>query len=135
MSKDQDRVQELLELARKPIPKAKDLPSSYDDVQKFIILTEIKTDSSEIVPAYIIYELYIEWCEGNNIYPKSPILFFKRFCNLFVRIKKNGYMQYKVIIPKLDAYTKEQRKMMRSIYSKRNLSGKKTKKTIKKKEA
>lgn len=134
MTSNKPSVEELLKLAEKYIPLAKDLPSGYTHVQKFALLKGIKSSDINKVPAFLVYELYHEWAIANMLKPQTNISFFKEFATLFNKIKSNGQIAYLITGEKLDVslYTSAERQLMKTIYLKRNLNGqvkKSTKKT------
>jgi hypothetical protein len=114
--------EQLLELAKKPLKKAKDmLGNHYNDVQKFAMMNKIQSDAKNAVPTYIIYELYIHWCSVNDmvIIPRQE--FFKKFSEMFERIKKSGDTHYLINGQGMDVkeYSSSQKEIMKSAYSKR----------------
>lgn len=117
-------IEELLELASKPIPKALDLPDSYSDVEKFIMLNQIKTDYSKLVPVFIIYEQYYVWCESNSLKPKNSNHFFKKFSKLFERKNSNGQVKYMIdgVGMDMNTITKADREFLKKMYEKRKLN-------------
>jgi hypothetical protein len=117
-------IEELLELASKHIPTAVDLPDSYSDVEKFIMLNQIKTDYSKRVPVFIIYELYYVWCESNSLKPKNSNNFFKKFSKLFEKKNSNGKVVYMIDAIGMDMtmLTTADKEFYKKMYDKRKYS-------------
>lgn len=123
-------IEQLMEIAKKPIPLAKDLPDTYSDVNKFIMINSLISDEKNLVPTYIIYEHYIVWCDQNGVEPKHTKHFFSEFATYFNKVKKNGQIQYLVNGSGMDlsAYDAAKKQHLKQIYSKRMLNhGKKEK--------
>jgi hypothetical protein len=121
MEKKDLTKEQLIELAKKPLKKMKQLLVDYDDVRKFSIMRQLKSDKNNYVPTYIIFENYVEWCSQNDATPMSRGLFFKKFSSIFERAKKNGDMHYLITGQgmTLSDYTSSQKEIMKSAYSKR----------------
>jgi hypothetical protein len=117
-------IEELLELASRKIPLAKDIPDSHTDVQKFIILNQLKSAELNLVPTYFIYEKYYNWCFSNNVTARINTDFFKQLNLFFEKVKKNGMICYKLTGHGMDvmAHTVSERQLMLKTYSKRNLN-------------
>ena len=125
-------IEQLLELASKKIPLAKDIPDSHSDVQKFIILNQLKSSEVNLVPTYIIYEKYFTWCLSNNVNARINTDFFKQFNLFFDKTKKSGMICYKLTGQGMDvsAISISERQLMLKTYSRRNLThGRKKKQT------
>ena len=114
--------EQLMEIAKKPLKKAKDLfGDQYNDVQKFSLMNKIQTDENNFVPTYMIYEIYVQWCVTNDLEPWARHLFFVKFSEMFKRRKKNGDMVYLINGQglKMEDYSKSEKEVMQSAYSKR----------------
>lgn len=113
--------EELIEIAKKPLKKAKDILGNYNDVQKFALMNKIRTDSTNLVPTYIIYEYYVQWCSANDMNLLHRAEFFKKFGEIFQRVKKNGDIKFLVngIGMNVNEYSSSQKEIMKAAYSKR----------------
>lgn len=131
--KEDLNIEQLIELAKKKIPLAKDLPDSYTDVNKFILLNQLVSSTVNLVPAYIIYENYISWCDINGKEPRHSKSFFIEFSTFFQKVKKNGFIHYLITGNGMDVniYSSAEKQHMKQVYTKRNLSNANTKKTKK----
>lgn len=113
--------EELIEIAKKPLKKAKDILGNYNDVQKFALMNKIKSDSTNMVPTYIVYEYYVQWCSANDMNVLHRAEFFKKFGEIFQRVKKNGDIRFLVSGQGMDMteYSSSQKEIMKAAYSKR----------------
>jgi hypothetical protein len=94
MSKKEE-IQKLMEIAKKPLTKTLEIiKGDYNPAEKFSLMCEIKTDNSNYVPTYVIYEEYVNWCMDYNQEPINRNQFFKYFSLIFNRIKKGGSIVY-----------------------------------------
>ncbi len=118
MNKTRD---ELIALAKKPLKKAKEILGDYNDVQKFSLMNKLKSDSTNLVPTYILYEYYIQWCDQNDMTPMFRAEFFKKFGEMFQRVKKAGDIKFLVNGQGMDLtqYSSSQKEIMKVAYSKR----------------
>lgn len=113
--------EELIAIAKKPLKKAKDILGDYNDVQKFALMNKIKSDSTNLVPTYIVYEYYVQWCSANDMTVMHRAEFFKKFGEMFQRVKKNGDIRFLVSGQGMDMtqYSSSQKEIMKVAYSKR----------------
>lgn len=113
--------EELIELAKKPLKKAKEILGDYDDVQKFCFMNGLKSNSTNLVPTFIVYEYYIQWCDKNDMRYLPRGEFFRKLSQMYDRIKKNGDVQYLIsgqgMVVK--EYSSSQKEIMKMAYSKR----------------
>lgn len=122
MSVNKLNKEQLMEIAKKPLKKAKDIfGNQYNDVQKFSLMNKIETNENNFVPTYIIYEVYVQWCVTNDLEPMARHLFFVKFSEMFTRRKKNGDMVYLISGQGLnmEEYSNSEKEIMQSAYSKR----------------
>jgi hypothetical protein len=129
-------VEELMELARKPLKKVKQMMVQYDDVHKFALMYQLKGSKKNLVPTYIIFELYANWCSEYDMDRYSRLKFFKIFNSLFERVKKNGETMYYVVGRGMDltTYTIAEKKLLKNAYKQRILEHVRNQKTVKRKK-
>ena len=113
--------EELIEIAKKPLKKAKEILGDYNDVQKFALMNKIKSDSTNMVPTFIVYEYYVQWCASNDMTVMARNEFFKKFGEMFERVKKNGDIKFLVSGQGMDMnqYSSSEKEVLRVAYSKR----------------
>ena len=84
--------EQLMQIAKHPIKE--DEYKKLPPVKRFIVSDKLE-DGKEAIPAALIYDRYVKWCNIYKLKPLSIPQFFKEFAKHFnkVRLQKgNGYI-------------------------------------------
>ncbi len=86
---DDKRKAELIALAKKELPED-ELKKKYakQPVKRFMISDKVD-NGPELIPAFLVYERYLDWANDYKVEPLSKVVFFKEFAT-YVEKKQTG---------------------------------------------